>query len=56
MEIAESVASGIWLFFFEIAFFGSILISLIWTVNFLKKDDERRKNTCPTADSYKPKE
>lgn len=34
--------------FFEIAFFGSILISLIWTVIFLKKDDERRKNTCPS--------
>ncbi|KJJ18742.1 hypothetical protein HMPREF3156_00931 [Neisseria sp. HMSC06F02] len=31
--------------FFEIVFFGNILISLIWTVIFLRKDDERRKNT-----------
>ena len=30
--------------FLKIAFFGSLLISLIWTVVFLIKDNKRHKN------------
>ena len=30
--------------FLQIAFFGSLLISLIWTVVFLIKDNKRHKN------------